>query len=137
VFVLQVITDRVFQFIAYTIGYSTLIVGDNDKLIIIDAPESYPEAVKMISQSRKHPVVACKPIEAVIISLFHLDHMWGLKVSLYFNYVPGRGVQSGYAFPTFQLFILYSLFLIIITFVCMLKLPLLKNSCRTLDAEVM
>jgi glyoxylase-like metal-dependent hydrolase (beta-lactamase superfamily II) len=80
-YLLQVITDRVYQFVAYTIGYPTLIVGDNGKLLVVDAPESYHEAVKMLSDVRVYPAVACKPIEAVIVTLFHLDHLWGLKVS--------------------------------------------------------
>jgi glyoxylase-like metal-dependent hydrolase (beta-lactamase superfamily II) len=77
-----VIPGKVYQAIAYALGYPAVIVGDNDKLIIIDSPESYQVAVQQLADIRAtYPAVGCKPIEAVIVTLFHGDHIWGLKVS--------------------------------------------------------
>ena len=64
-------------------GYPSLIVGDNGNLIMIDSPESYPQAQLMLADLRQYAAVGNKSIEAVVITLFHGDHIWGLKVSSY------------------------------------------------------
>ena len=86
-FCFQVIEGKVYQARGYALGYPVMLVTPEDSLILIDAPEGAKIAQVILDAFRAIPAIGTKPIVAIIYTIFHPDHLFGVEVGyiLYLN----------------------------------------------------
>jgi len=75
----EIIPGRAYQAVAYALGYPLCVITNDDTLILVDTPEGYNASLTIINAFRAIPEIGNKPWVAVVITLFHGDHLWGVR----------------------------------------------------------